>query len=266
MHPRKIGRMSSLSDIGFLQWQGPSAPLCGSVHYSGSPSGTWVIFVHGFTGQRMGPGYLFVKVSRSIFQFGVSSFRFDFAGCGESGGEFPQMTFSTMVRDVISAVDQIRTRFNPGKIILLGHSLGGAVAAQCATEVSANGLILLAPVSDPLGLTQRRKDTVLKAGTNRNGYYENGPHEMSMDFLKDLGHYRPLEALRGFTGPMIVFQGELDPSVSPEESGRYAQWAASEGVECGYHTVKDNDHNFSTVAGVQYLCTSINQWIQGHFS
>ncbi len=252
------------NDIDFLKWQGPSSVLCASVHPT-SEKGTWILVAHGFTGQRMGPGYLFVKLGRALSAPGVSFFRFDFTGSGESGGTFPEMTMSTMVEDLLSAVELVNSRFSPDRLILLGHSLGGAVAALCAQQANADGLILLAPVSDPLGLTQRRKETVLKEGVNSNGYYENGPHEMSIEFLRDLQNHRPLEALTGWRGPIAVFQGDQDRSVSTGESGRYHTWAESAGVDREYHLLEGNDHNFSTVSGVQFLCTTIQKWLRRNF-
>ena len=148
------------------EWKNHGLTLRGSLHVTKTKGAPWFILAHGFTGHRIGPGYLFVRLSRELANAGLSSLRFDFSGAGESDGTFPDMTVATMRSDLISAVKYIKRRFAPKKIVLLGHSLGGMVASLCCAGVKTDGLVLLAPVADPSGLIKRR-ETVLAAGTQQ---------------------------------------------------------------------------------------------------
>src|ERR1700737_4360766 len=47
-----------------------------------------VILFHGFTGNKLEPHRLFLKISRALEQLGFACFRFDFLGSGESDGNF----------------------------------------------------------------------------------------------------------------------------------------------------------------------------------
>lgn len=47
-----------------------------------------VCIFHGFTGDKIGPHFIFVKLSRILARRGIASVRFDFAGSGESDGDF----------------------------------------------------------------------------------------------------------------------------------------------------------------------------------
>jgi alpha-beta hydrolase superfamily lysophospholipase len=63
-----------------------------------------------------------------------------------------------MLRDVASALDQLR-KSNPRRVVLLGHSLGGLIAARFVAEAlqeqtapwsrSVDGLVLSSPALDP---------------------------------------------------------------------------------------------------------------------
>lgn len=223
-----------------------------------------VIFCHGFTGHRLGPGYLFVKCSRALADAGITSVRFDFRGSGESEGVFNEMNTATMMEDLAAIMETVRKRFAPEQILLCGHSFGGMIAARSAPVLGADGLILIAPVGDPQGLVRRRKD-LLEAGPNATGFYENGPHEMSLTFLDGLQGFDPArEFATGFTGKLLLLQGERDLSISVDESYRYITAAQQAKIPCSYHALPGADHNFSRVADVRTVVTTIVSWTKEH--
>jgi len=253
----------------FTEWRNRGLMVRASLHFPKSEQTRglpWIIFAHGFTGHRIGPNYLFVKIAESLSAAGICSLRFDFAGSGESEGRFSDMNISSMRSDLLSAVNYCRENFKPAFLGLLGHSLGGCIVALCARDAKTDGLILLAPVARPAGMLDRRKDTVLMAGPNKNGFYENGPHEMSLTFADDLRLYDPLLELEGFSRPMIIFQGDEDASISLAESGLYREWGRQAGIDVAYHVVSGCDHNFSTVPAVGFLRTTIPEWTTRHLS
>jgi pimeloyl-ACP methyl ester carboxylesterase len=251
--------------FSFVEWKNAGKTVRGSLLVTRSGGAPWVVFSHGFTGHRLGPGYLFVQLSRALAGQGVSSLRFDFTGSGESEGLFREMTIDTMRSDLCAAVHMVRKRFAPSSLILLGHSLGGMIAALCCQTVRPDGLVLLSPVADPNGLI-RRREMVLEAGPNSDGLYENGPHEMSAAFLDGLKSIDPVTALTGhFRGPLLLLQGDSDPSISVAESARYVQGAEQAGIETGYYVLQNADHNFSTVSHFKLLCSTVTSWVKERF-
>ena len=247
--------------FSFIEWTHRRRKLRGSVHQAGTKTGPWAIFAHGLTGQRLGPHYLFVRIARELARHGISSLRFDFGGSGESEGAFHEMTLTTMKSDLHSAIRIARRRYTPSHLVLVGHSLGGCVAACCAGK-NVDGLVLLAPVASPQQMARRRRD-ILDRGPNERGFYEYGPHEMSLGFLDALRDVDPVaEPAGSFRGGLMVIQGDADPSVSIRESGRYVHWARKAGIDTGYHLLKNVDHNFSTVRSTREVCSTISTWIR----
>ncbi|MDM7861148.1 alpha/beta hydrolase [Alteromonas sp. ASW11-36] len=79
---------------------------------------------------------IFKKLSQQLGGFGISSFRFDDRGVGESTGNFPGSTLEDHVHDVEAIISYFKAHktYEFNKFILLGHSQGGIVAANIAAE------------------------------------------------------------------------------------------------------------------------------------
>lgn len=93
-----------------------------------------VIIYHGFCGNKMGPHFIFVKLSRILESVGIASIRFDFAGSGESEGNFIDMTMGTELKDANNILNYVRNLdfIDKDKIGILGLSMGGAIASIIA--------------------------------------------------------------------------------------------------------------------------------------
>ena len=95
-----------------------------------------VCIFHGFAGNKMEPHFIFVKLSRLLEAKGIGSVRFDFAGSGESDGDFIDMTISKELKDANNILDYVKSLdfVDTTKIGLLGLSMGGAVASMLAGD------------------------------------------------------------------------------------------------------------------------------------
>lgn len=255
-------RGTAIKDFSFCEFKSHGKTIRGSLHLPRAKGGTWVIFSHGFTGHRIGPGYLYVGISRALAGGGTPSLRFDFAGSGESDGNFSDMNCTTMQADLAAAISFVKRRYAPERIVLFGHSLGGCVAALCSGIDKVAGLALLAPVADPMAMVNRRQE-LIRRGVNAEGYYENGPFKMSIGFLDALREIHPVSEMeRSFQGRLLLIQGDADPSISVDESASYVQAAQRAGIDSRYHVLKGSDHNFSSVSGHHFICSTVTAWIK----
>jgi dipeptidyl aminopeptidase/acylaminoacyl peptidase len=85
---------------------------------------------------------------------------------------------------------------------------------------------------------------------------------MALAFLDNLRAFDPLKEIETFSGKLLLFQGDADPAISIEESARYIELARRKGLETASHVLQGADHNFSTVASVDFLCSTIGEWIK----
>src|SRR5579872_5738636 len=74
------------------------------------------------------------NICRALAREGIATLRIDFAGIGESQGDFADMTFSHNVGDLKAAAAFLEKNYEAPKI-LVGHSLGGAAALLAAHEI-----------------------------------------------------------------------------------------------------------------------------------
>src|SRR5690625_321666 len=64
-----------------------------------------VVMLHGFTGNKVGPHRMFVKMAERLSELGIVTLRFDFRGSGDSEGNFEDASFRGEVDDALRACD-----------------------------------------------------------------------------------------------------------------------------------------------------------------
>ncbi len=171
-----------------------------------------VILVHGL-GEHAGR---YDHLARRLNSWGFAARGYDQYGHGESGGVRGGLPISTrLVDDLADLIDSTRTRMDEGvPLILLGHSMGGLVAATLVAQRSrpVDGLVLSSPALDP-GLSTIQKMLVavlprlipnLAVGNGLN------PELISHD-------------------PAVVAAYRADPRVHNRISGRLARFIAESG-------------------------------------
>lgn len=89
-----------------------------------------------------------VAVSRGLAGHGFACLRFDFTGLGESGGEFGEAGFASDVADVAAAAQALGERF-PGRMLLVGHSLGGAAVLDAVDDIGEERIAAVATIGAP---------------------------------------------------------------------------------------------------------------------
>lgn len=183
------------------------------------------ILMHGFMGDRGNqPGKLLYDLSHALNAAGIPTLRFDFAGCGESDGDFAEMTVFSELLDGMAIIDYARTTIGAQTIDLVGHSQGGVVASMLAGYYRdvIDKLVLLAPAAT-------LKDDALKGECQGTVYDPNHiPLTVPVHGQAVSGQYfrtaqlLPIyETAQHFAGPTLIIHGEADQVVSPAAARKY---------------------------------------------
>ena len=183
-----------------------------------------VVMLHGYTGDRAevriaatGEG-LFERAARRFAEAGIPSFRFDFAGSGQSGGAWRDTTFSGQAGDTRAVLSYLRSQggFANTPIALLGFSQGGLVALEVAGAGARVARVALwNPVLDPkttyskiLGAQQVRTGWQL-AQAGETGTLV-GSTRLAAGFFADLGTADPFADAAAYGGPLLIVSGSRD--------------------------------------------------------
>jgi len=254
------------------QWiefrSGPNT-LRGMLH---SPDGAGphpcVMLCHGFTGHRIEAHFLFVKLARQFARSGLAALRFDFAGSGESDGEFADMTLSGEVADAEAALEFVRRHpaVAADRVGVAGLSLGGAVAALLAGRRRADirALGLLSAVAEPARILSFIRTGKFEAQLAERDYIDWDGLMVRRGFLQDLETHRPAEALAGYGGPVLIVHGCEDATVPPSEARTFQQARAKSDAPTRLEMIQDADHTYNNLDHTQRVCDLLAEFFLRH--
>lgn len=209
-----------------------------------------LIMAHGFTDDKVSDNRLFVRFARQARERGFAVLRFDFAGSGDSEGEFSDTTVTGEIEDLESAIAYGRAIpcLEEAPVYLIGYSLGGAVAiAAAARDQSVQGVVCWAPVSDLTAVfsTILGSETLLAAQQGgaiacRN---DSGQFMLKAGFFRDLELHDPAEDLKSLSPrPSLLIQGTADEKVLPGQTEALFKTA---GEPRELHMIPDAPHSFA---------------------
>lgn len=162
----------------------------------------FVLNLHGFAGSASGYKYLHTHMARMLADHGVGCARFDFYGCGESDGEFSDMTFDGLHSDAADLYAWVRAQpyVDSRRVFLSGQSMGGYVAASIAPRLRPHGLILMCPGAGMWYGCARRADRVTQSGKDY-ADLEGLVYKMAFNYNM-AAHPDPFEEAKGYNGPV----------------------------------------------------------------
>lgn len=184
-----------------------------------------VILMHGFQGNRgYEAGKILYDLSHALNKAGLATLRMDFAGCGESDGDFANMTVLGELLDGMAIIDFARTKMGAKTIDLVGHSQGGVVASMLAAYYRdvINKLVLMSPAAT-------LKDDVLVGECQGTKYDPNHiplkvrvhDQDVSGQYFRTAQLLPIYETAQHFAGPALIIHGLADKVVSPEAARKY---------------------------------------------
>ncbi|WP_027410440.1 alpha/beta hydrolase [Anoxybacteroides tepidamans] len=220
-----------------------------------------LILFHGFTGTKLEPHRLFLKISRALERQNIASFRFDFLGSGESDGNFEDMTLSKEIEEAHAIIDFVKKdqRIDTSRIYLLGLSMGGLVASVVAGDRPADiiKLVLLAP---PGNMYELIKQTAAQTSIDVTApYHDHGGNLVGRAFLEDLQTIDAFERAKPYQGPVLLIHGTNDEVVPCYVSNMYRERCYGE--QANVHFIAGANHTFDGHKWEEELIEAVVQFL-----
>lgn len=277
-------------NLAFYNWQPEDSSQqlgCAGLHIRGV-----VLIVHGL-GEYAGR---YDHVASTLHGWGFEVRAYDQRGHGESGGKAGTLPSNTaLLDDLADVVDDIRQQYPQQPLILLGHSMGGLVAARFVSLGirPMDALVMSSPALDAgLGPFQRwllrvlhgvLPDLRLRNGLNANSISRD-PQAVKA-YLKDrlvhnkislrLGQFIAaagpcvMAAAAHWRTPTLLLYAGADRLVNPAGSDEFASLAAtSTAVKPGTVTAKRFDgyyHELFNEPEAGQVFESLKSWLDARF-
>lgn len=196
---------------------------------------------------------------------GRAFIRFDYAGHGESGGDFADWTMSHWLEDA-EAVLAAHAR---GPAVLVGSSMGGWVSLLLIRRLRGlsdapqpAGLVLIAPAVDFTEelmwaqMPESIRATILNEGVwQRPSEYSPEPMPITRALIEDGRRHllfgQPLES----GCPVHILQGMKDPDVPYSQALKLVEHLPHDPVVLTL--IKDGDHRLSTPEDIERLVAAV---------
>lgn len=187
---------------------------------------------------------------------GRAMLRFDYAGCGLSGGEFEAQTLHGWRDDTLAMIDRVAE----GAVVLAGSSMGGwlMLLAALARPERVAGLVGMAAAPDftGWGFTDEQKLAILREGR----LVEDSPYGED-PYVTTRAFWESGEALRLIHGPIAIdcpvrlIHGRADADVPWVWALEIIEQVRSADVQLTL--VKDGDHRLSREGDLALIIATV---------
>jgi len=185
----------------------------------------WAIFAHCFTCSKNLK--VAAHIARALNRERIAVMRFDFAGLGDSEGDFAASNFSSNVGDLVAAASFLAAEYTAPQL-LIGHSLGGAAVLAAAGQVaSIRAVVTLAAPFDPAHITRQfgsAREEILTRG-EAEVELAGRPFRLRRQLLDDLSAQNPADTIAGLQKPLLIMHSPRDEVVGIDNAARIYQSA-----------------------------------------
>jgi putative redox protein len=201
------------------------------------------------------------RIAEGLAERGIAVLRFDFAGLGESEGDFADTTFSTNVADLVAAADHLRaTRAAPA--LLIGHSLGGAAMLAAAGKMpEARAVVTIAAPSEPKHIVEQFRDdvdTIMRQG-EAEVLLAGRPFRIRRAFIEDAEKQNLAPDIEELHKALLVMHSPTDHYVGIENASRIFLPAKH---PKSFVSLDDADHLLTRRSDAAYVAGFIAAWAE----
>uniref|UniRef100_A0A7C4BCQ3 Alpha/beta fold hydrolase n=1 Tax=Ignisphaera aggregans TaxID=334771 RepID=A0A7C4BCQ3_9CREN len=212
-----------------------------------------IVMLHGFTGNKVEANRLYVDIARALCSAGIAAFRFDFRCHGDAPLHFEEFELGMALRDAENAINYVKS-FKPGKIGLLGLSMGGHIAAKLAAQQNdINLLILLSPAIE----FREAPSRALQIPFDGEFYYF-GAFRIRKSGLESFWRSSALELANKIATPTLIVHAKDDNVVSYKQSEEFYVKLASKDKK--FVLLDTGGHVFSDYKVKEHVISEIVKW------
>lgn len=216
--------------------------------------GPTVVFLPGYASDMSGTKA--VAVEEWARERGRAALRFDYVGCGESGGAFEDQALADWRDDVLAMIDLVGE-----PVVLVGSSMGGWIMllAALARPAQVIGMVGIAPAPDftDWGFSDAQKMALLSDGRiEEHSDYSDQPTVTTRTFWQSGEANRLMHGTISIDVPTRLVQGQRDPDVPWERTVRLGGLIAGDDVQTWL--IKDGDHRLSRPQDIAMILRAID--------
>lgn len=230
---------------------------------TGDTKAPMVVMAHGFASSKN--ARTVTKLAGRFDQLGISSFRIDIWGHGESEGRFEDVTVTEAVDDILQAIAFLKFQ-GYSKIGLIGSSFGGFASIVVASKIKdVFALALKSPVSDYVeAKALLLGEQGIKAWEER-GYtfYHTSEGEdirLNYTFYEDSKNYHLYQIAPSISIPTLIVHGSEDEEVPLEQSIKTSKLIPN----CKLVIVKGAMHSYQEGKHEDEMLDAITEFIATH--
>ncbi len=199
------------------------------------------------------------NISLSLTQNGLAVLRFDFAGIGESGGEFYDTNFSTNVSDLLDAADFLAQNYEAPQL-LVGHSLGGAAVLMAAATIpSVKAVATVGAPAEPEHVKHlfSAVEAMIHAEGEARVEIAGRPFTIRKHFLEDIAQVKLSDVIANLDRALLILHSPQDTIVGIENAKQIYEAARH---PKSFMTLDGADHLLVNKADSLYAGQMIAQW------
>ena len=231
--------------------------LSGRLHMPAGQITAFAVYAHCFTCSKD------IKAARNICQGlserGIAALRFDFAGLGDSEGDFIETNFSSNVTDLIAASEFLGKHYQEPEI-MIGHSLGGAAALVAASRLpSIKAVSTINSPCQPKHVARHMvgaEEQILWSG-EADVEISGKAFKIKKQFLDDLKSYNMETVFKDMNAAVLVFHAPHDDIVNIANASSIFALAKH---PKSFISLDSADHLIMNNEDAKYIASSIAAW------
>lgn len=219
---------------------------------------TTVVLVHGFgTGKDED---LLIAISQALSD-NLRILRFDFSGCGESGGTQEDINLEKHAGDLEDVLEFVKKEY-VGKVFILAQSMGGFVTSFLSPSEIEKTIFTATPNGNIEFFLKCTKDKIKKLGTlNENGI-SIYPHtsgriqKIGSSYWKVFKKFSPIETMSEFSRKtkLYILKPMQDEVVGNEYFENYKKIESLRYFEMiGDHNFSNKDDRYELIEKIKFI-------------